>query len=75
MNQELYHTRSLNLASYLNANGKNPVKVVKEDGNAVFYFTKTADTKVLVDMYFNDLTLKRFIVSYKEIREMAKNAE
>jgi hypothetical protein len=72
--ENLYNTMSLNVAAFLKCNGIEVVKVEKKDGKAVFYFPKTPQVKTLVDMYFNDVTLKRFIIAFKDIKQMAQKA-
>jgi hypothetical protein len=71
---ETYTTLSLNIAAYLKCNGIEIIKVEKSQGKAIFHFKKTPEVKVLVDMYLNDKTLKRFISTFKEVKDIAVNA-
>ncbi len=68
---ETYTTQSLNIAAYLKANKINPIHIEKINGKAMFHFPKSPEVKKLVEMYLDDSTLKRFIMAFKEIKDMA----
>ncbi len=67
-----YRVLSLNVATWLKMHGFSIERTEKENGNTVFYFTRTDELHKCIDEYNNDSKLKKFIATYKDIRNITK---
>lgn len=69
----LYYTQSLNLASYIMANGIEPVGKTKSNGSVTIYFDKTEQLHDIVKEYNKNDDLKKFISSFKKLKQYLNN--
>ena len=70
MINEYFVTQSLNVAAYLKFKGFTLQKFIKEDKMASYCFDKSGEVFSAVNEYNQNNDLKRFINSYREIREL-----
>jgi hypothetical protein len=71
-NEELYFTQSLNIAAFLKYKGFEVKKVLPNQGITTFYFERSDSVFDAIREYNNNSDLKRFINSFREIKEMIK---
>jgi hypothetical protein len=70
MINEYFVTQSLNVAAYLRYKGFKLQEFIKQDKIASYCFDKSPEVFSAVNEYNQNNDLKRFINSYREIREL-----
>lgn len=66
----MYHTKSLNVAAYLNFKNHEVVRIEKDsDGKALIYFNRTKQLDQDVREYLLDERLQGFISSFSIIKK------
>jgi hypothetical protein len=68
----LYQVYSLNVATYLKMNGFNIIRAEKIEDKTVFSFERTEQLYKAIDTYNSNEELKRFISTYKDIRNITR---
>ncbi len=68
----MFSTLSTNIAAFLLSRGIAPTEVVGASGKTYFFYERTQDLQEGLDAYNNNIQLKKFISSFKEIKEMMK---
>lgn len=68
----MFSTLSTNIAAFLLSRGISPTDVVGTSGKTYFFYDRTPELQDSLDAYNNDIHLKRFISSFKEIKDMIR---
>jgi UTP-glucose-1-phosphate uridylyltransferase len=77
-NKSLYYLMSINIISYIRANGIEPIGLPEKtsDNKIKYYFEDTIELKRLLDQYHQDIFLQNFINKLKltkqEMQEVKK---